>query len=150
MTAGAFSLESSGPLLFDAVAYRAGINELRQRLDVARAWIPAGRHSIGAIERGNIDWRMNVFVVNPSPEPISVSLWAGRRSENEIRVEVAPRSTQLVRVPPPLCNGVACPYTTVYPPTPISIDIESTGPILASASSVTPQWAVFALADAAR
>lgn len=150
MTAGAFAIETSAPLAIQLVAYRAGLPELRQYLDVARRWVGPGRHTISAVERAGTGWRMNLFVVNPRETPVTVSVWAGERTENERRQTIAPHSTAVVAVGPPLCNGVPCPFPTDYPPMPISVHVEADGEVLTSISSLSASWAVFSLADAAR
>lgn len=150
MTAGAFVVETSAPLAIHLVAYRAGRPELRQYLSVGRRWIPPGRHTISTVERAGTDWRMNLFVINPRDIPVTVSAWAGGREENERRQTIPPRSTAIIAIGPPLCNGVRCPGTTEFPPAPMRVEIDTDGEVLTSISSVTSEWAVFSLADAAR
>jgi hypothetical protein len=93
---------------------------------------------------------MNLFVVNPRETPVTVSVWTAERQENERRQVVAPHSTAVLAVGPPVCNGVLCPFPTDFPPSPITMHVETDGEVLTSISSVTAEWAVFCLADAAR
>jgi hypothetical protein len=151
MIAGAFAIETSAPLAIQLVAYRGGLPERRQHLDVGRRWIPPGRHTISAVERvSGTGWRMNLFVVNPRETPVTVSAWVGQRDENERRQTVAPLSTAVMAVGPPLCNGVGCPFPTDFPPSPIRVEVETDGEVLTSVSSLAGDWAVFSLADQAR
>jgi hypothetical protein len=149
VVAAAFELEASGPLAIHVVAY-GGRSEFRQRLDVARRWLSPGIHRISTVERTGAAWRMNVFVSNPNDEAIEVSVWTGGRSENEVRAVIAPRTTAVIPLSPPKCNGVPCPFPTDYPPFPIIVEIEANAEVLASVSSLGNGWAVFSLADEAR
>lgn len=150
MTAGAFSLESDGPLQFDIVAYRQSVPELRQRLEVAHRWLEPGAATIAYVVRGDSRWRANAFVVNPSESSISVRLWMGPRAENEVTVEVPPMSMRIVTMSEPTCNGFPCPRTGEYPPDPIALRIESSGAALVSVSSLDDAWAIFSLPEATR
>lgn len=147
LVAGAFEVETSGPVHLHLVAYRAGLTAIRQRLDVAKRWLTPGRHAIHSVERAEGEWRINLFVTNPADTPLSISAWIGDRAENEVQATVAPHSTGVIAVPRPLCGGVPCTYPADFPPSPIRIEVESNGPFLASASSVAPTWAVFSIAE---
>lgn len=150
MIAGAFEVEATATLAIDVVAYRAGKSELRQRIEVARRWLAPGRHAISSVERAGSDWRINVFLINRRDQVVPVSVWSGRREENEITVVVPARRTVVVSLPPPVCNGVPCPFPTDYPPFPIRVEVESAGEVLSTVSSLTPHWAVFSLPAAAK
>lgn len=147
LIAGALELESSAPVHIHLVAVRSGATEIRQRLDVARAWLSPGAHLISSVERGGAGWRMNVFVVNPSDANLAVSVWAGDRAENEVRAVVAPRSMGVIGLPPPTCGGVPCPVGDTYPPPLLQVHVEAAGVFLANVSSITSTWAVFSPAD---
>lgn len=147
MTAGAFSVESDGPLLFDIVAYRDSVPEFRQRLDVAHGWLEPGAATIAYVARGSAGWRANAFVVNPTESSISVRLWMGRRVENEITTSIPPKSMRIVTMPEPTCNGLPCPRTGEFPPEPIALGIESSGPALVSVSALDHGWAIFSLPE---
>lgn len=149
LIAGAMEIETSAPVHIQLVAYRDGTPELRQRLDVAQGWLSPGVHPVSSVERGGVGWRMNVFVTNPSPVDLEVSIWAGDREENEVRAVVAPGTTSVIGLPPPRCGGVPCPVGDVYPPQLLQVHVEANGVFLASVSSITPTWAVFSLADEA-
>jgi hypothetical protein len=150
MTAGAFAIDATGPLAIHLVAYRSGEASLRQYLAVARRWVTPGSHTISAVERGGNDWRLNLFVVNPGDTPVHVSASSGERAENETQQTVPARTTAVLPVRTPRCNGVPCPFPTDFPPSPIRVQVEADGEILTSISSVTGTWAVFSLADVAR
>lgn len=150
MTAGAFAIDTTGPLTIHLVAYRSGQPELRQYLDVARRWVTPGHHKISAVERAGPDWRLNLFIVNPGDTPVRVSAWTGERAENETQQTVPARTTAVLAVRTPHCNGVPCPFPTDFPPSPIRVDVEADGEILTSISSLTSTWAVFSLADMAQ
>lgn len=81
LVAGAVEVTTSAPVQIPLVAYRAGANEIRQRLDVARTWLTPGRHAISAVERGGPGWRINVFIVNPSATPLTARLGVEPRRE---------------------------------------------------------------------
>ncbi len=151
LTAGAFEVTSTAPLNIHLVAYRPGVTEIRQRLDIARRWLPSGTHFVSAVERGAV-WRVNVFVTNPGDAPLSVSVWTRSRALNEVRATIGPRATGVISLPPPDCGQgpSSCPpYSTEYPPLPLRIEIEADGEYLASVSSLDPDWAVFSIADGA-
>lgn len=150
LVAGAVELETSAPVHIHLAAYRPGPSEIRQRLDVARRWLLPGVRTISSVERTiNSDWRINVFIVNPNSTPLHVSVWAAGRAENEVRATIAPATTAVVNLPPPLCNGFPCPLPDVYPPPLLAVHVESDGLFLASVSSLGRNWAVFSLADEA-
>jgi hypothetical protein len=149
LVAGAVEVTTSGPVTIHLVAYRTGTNELRQRLDVARQWLLPGTRTISTVERAGLDWRMNVFIVNPSARDLTVSIWAAARAENEVRATIAAGTTGVVALPPPRCNGVPCPVADTYPPPLLQVHVEADGPFLASVSSIGRGWAVFSLADEA-
>lgn len=150
LAAGAMQIETSAPVHIHLVAHRSSEHEIRQRLDVAREWLLPGIRSISTVERTVHDeWRINVFIVNPNETPLHVSIWAGRREENEVRATIAPGTTAVVRLPPPLCSGGPCPIGGVYPIPLQTVEIEADGVFLASVSSLGRNWAVFSLADEA-
>lgn len=149
LVAGAFEVATSGPVHIHLVAYRAGENQLRQRLDVARAWLLPGTRAVSTVERGSTGWRMNVFVVNPNPTPLHVALWTGNRAENEVRTTIPAGTTAVVGLPLPRCGGVPCPIGSIFPPPLLQMLLEADGVFLASVSSLEPEWAVFSLADEA-
>lgn len=149
LVAGAVELRTSARVHIHLVAYRLGGQELRQRLDVAQEWLPSGHHTISGVERGGQTWRINVFIANPSSKPLRASVWALRRSENERTITVPPNSTAVVALPTTLCNGAPCSFPAGFPPAPLRVEVEADGPFLASVSSITDQWAVFAIADEA-
>jgi hypothetical protein len=144
LVAAALEIEASGPLGIQSVVYGPG--HVRQHVDVARRWIRAGTHFISTVEQvSSVTGRTNVFVTNPGSSPIEVSVWAGNRSETEVRATVPAQRTAVVQVIYP-----NVPRTTEFPPRPDRITIESSGEVLTSASSVEKGWAVFTLADEAR
>jgi hypothetical protein len=149
LVAGAFEVNTSGPVHLHLVAYRPAENELRQRLDVARAWLLPGTRAISSVERGGAGWRMNVFVVNPNPVPLNVAVWSGNRAENEVRTTIAAGTTAVVALPLPRCGGAPCPIGDIFPPPPLQAFVEADGVFLASVSSLGSTWAVFSLADEA-
>lgn len=149
MTAGAFEITSSGPLVVTMVAYRPGPNEIRQRLAPALRWLGAGEHRISTVERVGPNGRINVFVTNPTTDTSDVAVWAGDRAENEVRLRVPPLSTRIVRLPPLLCGGQPCGEPAIFPPPPMTIHVQSTTQTITSVSSVGNDWAVFAVADEA-
>lgn len=150
LVAGAFELETSGPVHIHLRAYRPGPAEIRQRLDVARDWLLPGTRSVSSVERSTApDWRMNVFIVNPNQIDLHVSIWAAGRAENEIHATVAPGTTAVVGLPTPRCNGVPCPLGDSYPTPLLPVHVDADGVFLASVSSIGPGWAVFSLADEA-
>ena len=149
LIAGAFEIESSGPLKIAQVVYRPGPAEIRQRLEIGTRWLSPGQHSISPVERGSHAWRMNAFIVNPTDAPLTASVWSGNRNENEVHAVIPPRSTGVVNLPPPRCNGVPCPYPTTYPPVTIDVHIEADAEFMASVSSIDTKWAVFTIADEA-
>lgn len=149
LIAGAVEVETSAPVHFHLVAYRAGTAEIRQRLDVAQAWLQPGTHHVSSVERGALDFRMNVFLVNPTDAPLTASIWTGNREENEVRAVVAPKTTAVVGLPAPRCGGVPCPIGDVYPPPLLTVHVEANGVFLASVSAIDSTWAMFSLADEA-
>lgn len=149
LIAGAFELETTGPVHIHLVAYRSGAQEIRQRLDVARSWLLPGTRNVSTVESGGDGWRMNVFVVNPGDRDLKVSIWAGLRAENEVRATVAAGTTGVIGLPPPRCSGHPCPTIPVYPPLLLTVHVEADGVFLASVSSISNDWAVFSLADEA-
>lgn len=149
LVAGGFQIEATGPLQVHSVAYRPGASEVRQRLDVARRWLPAGHHAVSTVERGGTHWRMNLFIVNPTDRPLHVTAWTHNRSENERDITVAPMSVGILSLPVPQCGGVPCPFPTGYPPAPVRVEYEADGEHMASVSSVDEDWAVFSIADGA-
>jgi hypothetical protein len=149
LVAGAFEIETSAPVQIHLVAHRPGPNEIRQRLDVARRWLSPGLHAIRSVERGESGWRMNVFIVNPNQAPLNVHVWVFDRSENEVRATIAPHSTGVVALRSLRCGGLPCSYPGVYPPMPITLQIEASDTFLASVSSVSRNWAVFSVAEEA-
>jgi hypothetical protein len=150
LVAGAVELQTSAPVHIQLAAYRPGPLEIRQRVDVARAWLLPGIRTISVVERTvNSDWRINVFIVNPNSTALRVNVWAADRAENEVDAIVAPGTTAVVNLPAPRCNGFPCPVIAVYPIPSLSVYVESDGPFLASVSSVGRTWAVFSLADEA-
>jgi hypothetical protein len=147
LTAGAFEIHSSGPIKIDVVAFRPGASEIRQRLDEATCWLPAGLHVINGVQRGGSRWRMNVFVVNPGEDTLRVAAWVGNRAENEMLFEVPARTLRFVTLPPPKCGGVPCLYPDEFPPLPLRVAVEADGRFVAGVSSIDDDWAVFTLAD---
>jgi len=150
LVAGAFEVETSGPVHIYLAAYRPGANEIRQRLDVARDWLLPGIRSVSSVEQSVAPgWRMNLFIVNPNQTELHVSVWAASRAENEVQTTVAPGTTAVVSLPAPRCSGGPCPIGGVYPIPLLPVHIEADGVFLASVSSISPGWAVFSLADEA-
>lgn len=144
MIAGALEVETSAPLSIHLMAYRSGLTEIRQRLDIGRRWLAPRQHQISTVERTSLSWRINVFVTNPNDEPVTVAVWAGS-PDNQVHATVDPRSTAVVAVPLP--RG---PFPTDWPPSMIPVSIDSPATIFASASSLSTDWAVFSIADEAR
>ncbi|HEX7829019.1 MAG TPA: hypothetical protein VF787_05160 [Thermoanaerobaculia bacterium] len=150
MTIGAFVVETNGPLVFDAIAYRASLPEFRQHLDVARRWLTPGAHSITTVARGGPAWRINAFVVNPNSAEIIVHLWIGPRDENQVSVLVPPHTTRLITLRPPICNGLPCTQPDEYPPSRAVINVESQSTNLVGISSIDVGWAIFSLPGTAK
>lgn len=141
---GAYVVETSAPLRFDVMYFTFNEREIRQRIDVARDWLPAGEH-VASVQSGH-DARLNALVVNPNDFAIEVSVWREPRGENEVRIAVPPHATRMVRLPGRLCGGAPCPGGGVYPPAPELIHFDSPARFLGGVSAIGPSWAFFSLA----
>jgi hypothetical protein len=144
VVAGAYELSASAPVRVDAMYFGFEMAEVRQRLDTAQAWLPAGEHL--ATAQSGVNVRRNALVVNPNAFAIEVSIWLGERSENERRILVPAHATRMVPVREPSCDPEGCALPPDYPPRPAIIHFDSPAPFLGGVSSIGPSWAMFSLA----
>jgi len=145
VVAGAYELETSLPLRIETMYFGWAADEVRQRLDVAREWLPAGEHF--AVAQSGFDVRQNAVVINPNDFEIEVSVWMAPRDENEVRITLPARATRMVTLRERRCGGEACLPHPDYPPPPDTVQFESPARFLGGVSSIGPSWALFNLAE---